>query len=96
MGADNLKDFHRWKNWRDIFLMLPIAVVDRGGADPESRVGARGHQLRPRPRSGKQALPACPACHPPAWVYLHGVKSDLSSTALQGKNKERLTMVESY
>ena len=31
MGADNLKDFHRWKNWRDIFMMLPIAVADRGG-----------------------------------------------------------------
>ena len=28
MGADNLKDFHRWKNWREIFMMLPIAVAD--------------------------------------------------------------------
>jgi nicotinate-nucleotide adenylyltransferase len=25
---------------------------------------------------------------PPAWVYLHGVKSDLSSTALRAQKKE--------
>src|SRR5262249_17936184 len=31
MGADNLKDFHRWKNWREIFMLMPIAVADRGG-----------------------------------------------------------------
>ncbi len=39
MGADNLKDFHRWKNWRDIFMMLPIAVVDRGGLSLKAASG---------------------------------------------------------
>src|SRR5262249_61034091 len=32
MGADNLKQFHRWRNWRDIAALVPIAVVDRFGA----------------------------------------------------------------
>lgn len=31
MGADNMADFHRWKNWRDIAEMLPIAIFDRPG-----------------------------------------------------------------
>ena len=31
MGADNLRSFHRWRNWRGIAAMVPIAVVDRMG-----------------------------------------------------------------
>ena len=56
MGADNLKDFHRWKNWRDIFMMLPIAVVDRGGLSLQAGSGAGRHELRPRPHPRKQGL----------------------------------------
>ena len=33
MGADNLAQFHRWKAWRDIARMMPIAVVARPGYD---------------------------------------------------------------
>ncbi len=40
MGADNLKYFHRWKNWREIFMLLPIAVVDRGGISLSAASGA--------------------------------------------------------
>ena len=32
MGADNLRDFHRWQRWRQIALTFPIAVIDRPGA----------------------------------------------------------------
>jgi len=87
MGADNLKDFHRWKNWRDIFLMLPIAVVDRGGQSLRAASGAAPISFaRARiPESRAASLPGLP---PPAWVYLHGVKSDLSSTRLRAE-KER-------
>ena len=87
MGADNLKDFHRWKNWRDIFLMLPVAVVDRGGLSLKAASGPAAISFaRARiPESRAAALPGLP---PPAWVYLHGVKSDLSSTAIRAA-KER-------
>src|SRR5262249_46649194 len=30
MGADNLTNFHRWQNWREIATLVPIAIVDRG------------------------------------------------------------------
>ncbi|MCL6249914.1 nicotinate-nucleotide adenylyltransferase [Altererythrobacter sp. KTW20L] len=33
MGADNLAQFHRWKNWRQIARELPIAVIARPGYD---------------------------------------------------------------
>jgi nicotinate-nucleotide adenylyltransferase len=32
MGADNLRDFHRWQRWRQIAMTFPIAVIDRPGA----------------------------------------------------------------
>jgi nicotinate-nucleotide adenylyltransferase len=87
MGADNLKDFHRWKNWREIFLMLPIAVVDRGGLSLRAASGPAALSFAKAriPESRASALPDMP---PPAWVYLHGVKSDLSSTAIR-EAKER-------
>lgn len=33
MGADNLAQFHRWKNWRQIARTMPIAVIARPGYD---------------------------------------------------------------
>jgi nicotinate-nucleotide adenylyltransferase len=82
MGADNLKSFHRWKNWRDLFLMLPIAVVDRGGISLQAGSGpaAIGFAKARIPESRASTLPGLP---PPAWVYLHGVKSGLSSTQIR-------------
>jgi len=33
MGSDNLVQFSRWKDWRGIARMIPIAVVARPGYD---------------------------------------------------------------
>jgi len=33
MGADNLAQFHRWKEWRRIAREMPIAVIARPGYD---------------------------------------------------------------
>jgi nicotinate-nucleotide adenylyltransferase len=33
MGADNLAQFHRWKDWREIARSMPIAVIARPGYD---------------------------------------------------------------
>jgi nicotinate-nucleotide adenylyltransferase len=82
MGADNLKDFHRWKNWRDIFLMLPVAVVDRGGLSLKAASGPAAISFA-RARIPENKASSLPGLPPPAWIYLHGVKSDLSSTALR-------------
>ena len=36
MGADNLAQFHRWKNWRGIAREMPIAVIARPGYDADA------------------------------------------------------------
>jgi len=88
MGADNLKGFHHWKNWRGIFGLIPIAIVDRGGISLQATSGpAAIHFARARiPES--QAMTLADR-EPPAWVYLHGIKSTLSSTALRAKKEQR-------
>ena len=88
MGADNLKYFHRWKNWRNIFTMLPVAVVDRGGISLSATSGAAPMRFA-RARIPEIKAMTLPGREPPAWVYLHGVKSALSSTALRSAKKPR-------
>jgi nicotinate-nucleotide adenylyltransferase len=36
MGADNLAQLHRWRDWRRIATLVPIAVVARPGYDDEA------------------------------------------------------------
>lgn len=36
MGADNLAQFHRWKDWRAIAREMPIAVIARPGYDDQA------------------------------------------------------------
>jgi nicotinate-nucleotide adenylyltransferase len=82
MGADNLRSFHRWQRWRDIAALVPIAVVDRLGPSLYSIAGAAG-QAMASARISESAAKTLPERRPPAWVYLHGLKSPLSSTALR-------------
>jgi nicotinate-nucleotide adenylyltransferase len=84
MGADNLKNFHRWKNWREIAALLPIAVVDRGGMNSSIAAGPAAQALA-RARLPEKAAPMLADRQPPAWIYLHGLKSPLSSTALRAE-----------
>ncbi len=82
MGADNLRSFHRWQRWRDIAALVPIVVVDRLGPSLYSIAGVAG-QAMARTRIPEWAAKTLPGRRPPAWIYLHGLKSPLSSTALR-------------
>ena len=82
MGADNLRSFHRWQRWRDIAALVPIAVVDRLGPSLYASAGIAGQALA-YARLPETAARALPERKPPAWIYLHGLKSPLSSTALR-------------
>jgi nicotinate-nucleotide adenylyltransferase len=82
MGADNLRSFHRWQRWRSIAALVPIVVIDRLGPSLYSAAGAAGHALA-RFRLPEVAAKTLPERKPPAWIYLHGLKSPLSSTALR-------------
>ncbi len=82
MGADNLRSFHRWQRWRDIARLVPIAVIDRLGPSLYASASAAGQALS-RARIPESAARSLAERRPPAWIYLHGLKSPLSSTALR-------------
>ena len=62
--------------------MVPIAVIDRLGPSLYAGASAAGQALA-RARIPEAAARSLPQRRPPAWVYLHGLKSPLSSTALR-------------
>lgn len=85
MGADNLKNFHLWQDWQKIARTFPIAVIDRPGATLaylSSRMAktfdyARVDEAHAASLAWKSA---------PAWTFIHGPRSPLSSTALRAKS----------
>lgn len=46
MGADNLGQFARWRDWRGIARALPIAVIARPGYDADAQAGPAMGWLR--------------------------------------------------
>lgn len=84
MGADNLAQFHRWKRWQEIAELMPIAVIERPG-DEDAPLSSKAAHSMARHRIDESDAPLLLSMDPPAWVYLHGLKSPLSSTSLRMK-----------
>ena len=55
MGADNLGQFHKWRDWRGIARQVPIAVVARPGYDADARASPAMGWLRRAVRPAGQA-----------------------------------------
>ncbi len=82
MGADNLRSFHRWQKWRRIAKLVPFVVVDRLGPSLYAAASPAGQSFA-RARIPEPEAATLPGRKPPAWTFLHGLKSPLSSTALR-------------
>ncbi|MFG1462491.1 nicotinate-nucleotide adenylyltransferase [Xanthobacter sp. DSM 24535] len=87
MGADNLAHFSRWQRWRDLAGQVPIAVVDRMG-DSLAATASLGAQALGRFRIDESDAAILPTLKPPAWVFLHGMKSPISSTGIRAAQGE--------
>ncbi|SMF74111.1 nicotinate-nucleotide adenylyltransferase [Allosphingosinicella indica] len=55
MGADNLHQFHRWRDWRKIAALVPIAVIARPGYDGRAHAARAMGWLRRFVRPAGQA-----------------------------------------
>lgn len=82
MGADNLLQLPRWRRWRELVELVPVAVIDRPGSTWPALGGPAGAILSRRrlPETEARLLVGRP---PPAFVFLHGPRSPASSTALR-------------
>ncbi|MDJ0615100.1 MAG: nicotinate-nucleotide adenylyltransferase [Rhizobiaceae bacterium] len=86
MGADNLASFHKWQDWRGIADTLPIAVIDRPGSTLSYR-SARAALALSRYRVDSDDAPMLATLPAPAWTFIHGPRSSLSSTMLRNRQK---------
>jgi len=84
MGADNLAQFDRWQDWRDIIESVPVGVLAR----PDARTAARrskaariyaAHRL---PGRQSQRLAQMDA---PAWCFINVPMLSISSTRLRAQ-----------
>jgi len=88
VGADNLAHLHRWERWRGLLRKIALAVVDR----PEfelSSLAAPAAVAFGQFRITENRARMIPRLNPPAWVFLRGLKSELSSTALRKLKRTR-------
>ncbi|MBV9883562.1 MAG: nicotinate-nucleotide adenylyltransferase [Sphingomonadaceae bacterium] len=87
MGADNLAQFHRWRDWRKIASLVPIAVATRPGYDARALKAPAWGWLR------RFVRPAATARNwtmwrPPALVLLSLTPDRTSATALRAANPD--------
>jgi nicotinate-nucleotide adenylyltransferase len=82
MGADNLAGFHHWQDWQAIARTFPIAVIDRPGSTlsylSSKMAKTFAHARVDEDDAGRLAL-----MEAPAWTFIHGPRSLLSSTELR-------------
>jgi len=70
MGADNLKQFPQWRDWRRLFTLVPIAVFDRAPYSFDALAG-KAAQAFSRFKLSPRDAPGLVECKPPAWVFFH-------------------------
>jgi nicotinate-nucleotide adenylyltransferase len=87
MGTDNLLQFHRWRRWEKIMSQVPVAVIDRPGANlraPMAKAMMRFARAR-MPETGANRLGNA---RPPAVTIVHGPRSNQSSSALRANRSD--------
>ncbi len=90
MGADNLAGFHRCRGWRAIARRGPFAVVDRPGWTLRASRSRAALALAPW-RVDETDAGLLADLDPPAWTFLHGPRSPLSSTGLRTQRRRLAT-----
>ncbi len=87
MGTDAVADFHRWKDWREIAQLLPIALLPRPGYDEAARAARAMGWLSRFVRPESQAK-HWTEWSPPALLLLSLPTNTTSATALRALNPD--------
>jgi nicotinate-nucleotide adenylyltransferase len=82
MGADNVANFTRWRRWRDIARLMPIAVIARPGYEMHAVAGPAMAWLRRFVRRPDQRL-YWTSWSTPALVFLRFRPDPRSATAIR-------------
>lgn len=85
LGSDTLPDFHKWRDWRDLARLVPIAVLPRAGYDrPAHAARAMGWLRRFVQPPGQAAR--WTEWRAPAIIFLGLPRDRSSATAIRATN----------
>ena len=82
MGADNLRQFHRWGRWRDILRSVAVGVLARPGAGVQARMSVAARAFRVHQVDRGENLRGR---KPPVWCFVNLPLNDASSTEIRAK-----------
>ena len=82
MGADNLLQLPKWRNWQTIVETVPIAVIARPGSPIRARLGQAARQYD-YARIGEDQGHILKDLAAPAWTYLTLPLDKRSSSAIR-------------
>jgi nicotinate-nucleotide adenylyltransferase len=84
MGADNMLQFPKWRNWREIAETVPIAIYPRPGYTLKARLSPAATALREATLDASDAT-LLPHLAAPALVFLAGPESAHSATEIRAR-----------
>ena len=86
MGADNLVQFHEWKDWKKIANTVPFAIFNRPSysREPIESVAAKALKSAQVPIEQANTLYSLT---PPAWIFCEVTYNPLSSTEIRNNIK---------
>jgi nicotinate-nucleotide adenylyltransferase len=84
IGADNLLQLPKWRNWRALLNLIPIAVFDREPYSYRALAGQVAHAYAPC-RLDPRSAADLPGTKPPAWVYFRLRRHRISSTMIRSR-----------
>jgi nicotinate-nucleotide adenylyltransferase len=82
MGADNLAQIHRWKDWQEIFNTLPVAVFARPTYSLAALTAPAARRFA-RARLDSKLVGRLALAKPPAWVFVQGPLDPASASAIR-------------
>ena len=82
MGADNLNQFHLWKEWEKIIRLMPIAIIDRPSSSLNVTSSVFANKYRAY-RIDEADSSQLIYYKKPAWVFMHTKLNYQSSSQLR-------------
>ncbi|MEX2618222.1 MAG: nicotinate-nucleotide adenylyltransferase [Alphaproteobacteria bacterium] len=86
MGADNLAQIPKWRNWNLIFETVPVAVFARPSYSMLALAGKAAHRYA-RIRLPSRSAASLANMTPPAWTFFHSRLHQASSTQIRAQRR---------
>ena len=86
VGVDNLKNMHKWKDWKKIFYIIPIVIFDRPFYSL-SVITSKCIGFFKKKRKNKLFAKKIKNFKPPCWLFFYGWSNIISSTKIRTKKQ---------